>query len=78
MSFTPVPPDAGSEKNEKMNTTEVKGNWNEQKGKLKQKFAILTDNDLMFNEGKKEEMYGRLQVKLGKTKEELHKIIQGL
>jgi uncharacterized protein YjbJ (UPF0337 family) len=61
-----------------MNTTEVKGNWNEQKGKLKQKFAILTDNDLMFSEGKKEEMLGRLQKKLGKTKEELHTIIAGL
>ena len=61
-----------------MNTTEVKGNWNEQKGKLKQKFAILTDNDLMFAEGKKEEMLGRLQIKLGKTKEELHKIISSL
>jgi uncharacterized protein YjbJ (UPF0337 family) len=61
-----------------MNTTEVKGNWNEQKGKLKQKFANLTDNDLMFDEGKKDEMYGRLQIKLGKTKEELHKLIAGL
>ena len=61
-----------------MNTTEVKGNWNEQKGKLKQKFATLTDNDLMFAEGKKDEMFGRLQAKLGKTKEELHKIISGL
>ena len=36
-----------------MNTTELKGNWNEQKGKLKQKFAGLADNDLMFAEGKK-------------------------
>jgi uncharacterized protein YjbJ (UPF0337 family) len=61
-----------------MNTTEVKGNWNEQKGKLKKKFAMLTDNDLMFAEGKKEEMMGKLQVKLGKTKEELHKIISAL
>ena len=60
------------------NVTELKGNWNEQKGKLKQKFAALTDNDLMFAEGKKEEMLGRLQVKLGKTKEELHKIIAAL
>jgi len=58
-----------------MNTTEVKGNWNEQKGKLKQQFGNLTDNDLMFAEGKKEEMLGRLQIKLGKTKEELHKIL---
>jgi uncharacterized protein YjbJ (UPF0337 family) len=61
-----------------MNTTELKGNWEEQKGKLKQKFAALTDNDLLFLEGKEEEMIGKLQIKLGKTKEELHKIIQGL
>jgi len=58
-----------------MNKTEVKGNWNEQKGKLKQKFAVLTDNDLLYEEGKQDEMYGRLQIKLGKSKEELHKII---
>ncbi|MGB4415401.1 MAG: CsbD family protein [Paludibacter sp.] len=61
-----------------MNTTELKGNWDEQKGKLKQKFASLTDDDLLFAEGKKEEMFGRLQIKLGKTKDELHKIIEGL
>jgi len=61
-----------------MNTTEVKGNWNTQKGKLKQQFAVLTDNDLMFEEGKKEEMFGKLQTKLGKTKEEMRKIIAGL
>ena len=61
----------------KMNTTEVKGNWNEQKGKLKQKFANLTDDDLMFAEGKKDEMLGKLQIKLGKTKEELYKIMTG-
>jgi uncharacterized protein YjbJ (UPF0337 family) len=53
----------------------VKGNWNEQKGKLKQKFATLTDNDLMFVEGKKDEMLGKLQIKLGKSKEELQKIM---
>jgi uncharacterized protein YjbJ (UPF0337 family) len=41
---------------QKMNTTEAKGNWNEQKGKLNQKFANLTDDDLMFAEGKKDEM----------------------
>jgi uncharacterized protein YjbJ (UPF0337 family) len=62
----------------KMNKTELKGNWNEQKGKLKQKFATLTDDDLMFAEGKKEELFGRLQIKLGKSKEELHKIISEL
>ena len=58
-----------------MNKTELKGTLNEQKGKLKQKFAALTDDDLMYAEGKKEEMYGRLQKKLGKTEEELHKIM---
>jgi len=61
-----------------MNPTEVKGNWNEQKGKLKQKYAQLTDNDLMFAEGKKDEMLGRLQIKLGKTKEEVLRIIAEL
>ena len=61
-----------------MNTTEIKGNWNEQKGKLKQQFATLTDDDLMFAEGKKDEMLGKLQIKLGKTKEELHKLISDL
>ena len=58
-----------------MNTTELSGLWDEQKGKLKQKFATLTDDDLLFAEGKKDEMIGRLQIKLGKSKEELHKII---
>lgn len=61
-----------------MNTTELKGNWNEQKGKLKAKFAALTDNDLLFAEGKKEEMMGRLQQKLGKTKDELYALIATL
>jgi len=61
-----------------MNVTEAKGSWNEQKGKMKKRFAILTDNDLMFETGKIEEMLGRLQIKLGKTKEELRLIIAGL
>jgi uncharacterized protein YjbJ (UPF0337 family) len=61
-----------------MNSTEAKGNWNEQKGKLKQKFSTLTDNDLMFAEGKMDEMLGKIQKKLGKTKEELKAIIAAL
>jgi uncharacterized protein YjbJ (UPF0337 family) len=61
-----------------MNKTELKGSWNELKGKLKQRFAVLTDNDLMFEEGKKEEMFGELQIKLGKTKSELQSIIAAL
>ena len=60
------------------NLTELKGNWNETKGKLKQKFAMLTDNDLLLIEGKHEEMLGRLQIKLGKTKDEITKIIASL
>jgi uncharacterized protein YjbJ (UPF0337 family) len=61
-----------------MNTTVIKGNWNEQVGKLKKQFAILTDNDLMFEEGKKEEMLGKLQIKLGKTKEEFQDLMNSL
>jgi uncharacterized protein YjbJ (UPF0337 family) len=61
-----------------MNSIEAKGNWNVQKGKLMQKFAMLTYQDLMFVDGKKEEMLGRLQIKLGKTKEELLSIISAL
>lgn len=60
------------------NTTELKGNWNETKGKLKQKFALLTDDDLLLVEGKKDELFGRLQIKLGKTKDEIQKIISEL
>jgi len=58
-----------------MNTTEVKGTWEEFKGKLKQKFATITDDDLLFAEGKKDEMMGKIQKKLGKTKEEIHKAL---
>ncbi len=61
-----------------MNTTGLKGDWNEMKGKLKQKFATLTDNDLMFEEGKKDEMLGKIQTKLGKSKDEWDKIVAGL
>jgi len=61
-----------------MNTAESKGNWNEIKGKLKQKYATLTDDDLMFADGKMDEMLVRLQKKIGKSKEELRKIIADL
>jgi len=61
-----------------MNATEIPGSWNEQKGKLKEKFAILLDDDLLFAEGRKEEMVGKLQIKLGKTREELYNIINAL
>ncbi len=61
-----------------MNNAEEKGSWTQQKGQLKQKFASLMDNDLLFTEGKKEELLGNLQIKLGKTKEELNRIISTL
>jgi uncharacterized protein YjbJ (UPF0337 family) len=54
----------------------IKGTWNEMKGKLKQKYGELTDDDLVFAEGKEEELYGRLQKRLGKTKDEIRKEIE--
>lgn len=61
-----------------MEKLKIKGSWNEMKGKLKQKYGQLTDDDLAFTEGKEEELYGRLQKKLGKTKEEVQKTLEGL
>ena len=61
-----------------MNTMIIKGNWNELAGKLKQLYANLTDDDVLLKEGKEEELLGRLQNKLGKTKEEIHDIISKL
>lgn len=63
-----------------MNSTEfkLKGNWNELKGKIKQKYADLTDDDLAYEEGKDDELVGRLQQKIGKTKEEVISWIQSL
>jgi len=56
----------------------MKGNWKEISGKLKQRFANLTDDDVLFKEGKEEELMGRLQKKLGTTKEGLRKLIADL
>lgn len=61
-----------------MNESELKGNWKEQKEQLKQKFAALNENDLLFTEDKKEKMIRKLQTKFGKTKEEILKIIDAL
>src|SRR5207248_1868513 len=57
---------------------QVKGSWNAVKGKLKQKYAQLTDDDLTFSEGKEDEFLGRLQQKLGKSKEDLRAEIEKL
>lgn len=61
-----------------MTNLELKGNWNEVKGKLKQKYGQLTDDDLRFSEGKEDEFFGRLQQKLGKTKEQIREEIERL
>jgi uncharacterized protein YjbJ (UPF0337 family) len=61
-----------------MTNLQIKGSWNEVKGKLKQKYGQLTDNDLAFAEGKDDELLGRLQQKLGKSKEDLRKEIESL
>jgi uncharacterized protein YjbJ (UPF0337 family) len=56
-----------------MNKLQFKGSWNEVKGKLKQKYAELTDNDLTYAEGKDDELMGKLQKRLGKSAEECEK-----
>jgi uncharacterized protein YjbJ (UPF0337 family) len=61
-----------------MNKLQIKGSWNELKGKLKQSYGNLTDDDLVFAEGKDDELVGRLQKKLGKSKEEVRQMIEGL
>ena len=60
-------------RNEIVNKFQIKGNWNEIKGKLKQKYGQLTDDDLTFAEGKEDELLGRLQQRLGKTNEEIRR-----
>tara|TARA_R110000868_G_scaffold259361_5_gene517352 strand:- start:123509 stop:123694 length:186 start_codon:yes stop_codon:yes gene_type:complete len=61
-----------------MNDLQIKGNWNQLKGKLKQQYSELTDDDLTFQEGKEDELFGRLQTKLGKTKDEIREIVASL
>jgi uncharacterized protein YjbJ (UPF0337 family) len=61
-----------------MNKLQFKGSWNEIKGKLKQSYGNLTDDDLVFAEGKDDELMGRLQKKLGKTKDEIRLMIEKL
>ncbi|MBA3683275.1 MAG: CsbD family protein [Bacteroidetes bacterium] len=56
----------------------LKGNWNELKGKIKQQYGELTDDDLMYEEGKDDELVGRIQKKIGKTKDQVIEWIQGL
>jgi uncharacterized protein YjbJ (UPF0337 family) len=59
-----------------MNRTELKGNWNEIKGKLKKQYGELTDDDLVYTEGREEELFGRLQKRLGKTREDIERMFR--
>jgi uncharacterized protein YjbJ (UPF0337 family) len=59
-----------------MNKLEMKGDWNIVKGKLKQKFATLTDNDLRYEEGQEDELLGRIQKRTGQTKEAVEKALR--
>jgi uncharacterized protein YjbJ (UPF0337 family) len=59
-----------------MDKLEVKGRWNEIKGKLKQAYADLTDDDLRHEEGKDDELVGRIQQRLGKSRDEVRKMLK--
>lgn len=61
-----------------MDKLELKGNWNMLKGKIKQSYGDLTDDDLAYEEGKEDELYGRLQQKTGKTRDEVIEWLRGL
>ncbi|MES2575849.1 MAG: hypothetical protein V4572_12970 [Bacteroidota bacterium] len=61
-----------------MNSSDIKENWDEQKKKLKEKIAALTDNNFLLLDEKTEEIIIKLESKLGKTKEEIYKIIATL
>lgn len=61
-----------------MDKLQIKGNWNEIKGKMKQKYGQLTDDDLAFTEGKEDELLGRLQQKTGESRDKLIEQINSL
>lgn len=61
-----------------MTKLEIRGNWNQLKGKIKQKYAQLTDDDLLFEEGKEEEVIGRIQERTGESKENIRDFISRL
>lgn len=58
-----------------MDDLRIKGNWNKMKGKLKQQYAELTEDDLKYTEGKEDELIGRLQDKTGKSKDEIRRML---
>jgi uncharacterized protein YjbJ (UPF0337 family) len=59
-----------------VNTLVLKGDWNIVKGKLKQKYAQLTDDDLSLVKGKEEELLGRIQKRTGKTRDEVERALE--
>ena len=61
-----------------MDNLELKGKWNQAKGKLKQSYGSLTDDDLKYEEGKEDELIGKLQAKLGKSRDEVRKILRDI
>jgi len=58
-----------------MNKLQIKGTWDQVKGRLKQTYGSLTDDDLIYVEGKEDELVGRLKVKLGKSEEEVREVL---
>lgn len=58
-----------------MNTVTLKGDWNVAKGKLKQKYGQLTDNDLAYEKGREDELIGRIQKRVGHTREEIQRVV---
>ena len=56
----------------------IRGNWNQAKGMLKQKWANLTDDDLLYEEGREDELIGKIQKRTGETKEQINAFIEGL
>jgi uncharacterized protein YjbJ (UPF0337 family) len=58
------------------NSNEMEGNWEQLKGNIKQKYAEVTDDDLLYEEGKEQEMWGKLQEKLGKTEKEIKSMFE--
>jgi len=59
-----------------MNKLEIKGDWNIVKGKLKQRYAQLTDNDLQFARGQEDELIGRIQKRTGQTKADIERVLR--
>lgn len=59
-----------------MDTLQIKGAWNEIKGKIKSQYADLTDDDLLYEEGQEDQLIGKLQQKLGKSRDEVIKLIK--